>query len=419
MASTSLMKLSVSAIIHQHGSFLEEKNITALPRNLLQELLLASIFESRILFLRSLITNWPLEQIVLRNVAGFDEPKAILLAYSLQRVSNNLILVDMRGCKIGAQGTTAFCKLAVNLPISDDVSGMVIEHMHPAPESGQQNTTKEFPCKRVPPIVILIDGVFLNANCVIAVHACKTHSIVDLKISHASIIGDIGTDDLASLLNCLEPEFTTGLDLALNELAFEPRFKAVSQAILPLNNLTELNLSYNNFCYRESKSTKMEPIIHLANICSNFVKLKKIDLSGNYIKAGASIILHSLNSSLTHLNLAGCGLKGDTLIEMSSMENLAHLQYLNLSGNGLARKVCQLSKFILQSAATLEFLSLEENSFVTSHVAPLCQIIKQLPFLKKLSLCYNDLLPNDVATFRENFPTVEIVYKDLLYLKYA
>ena len=101
MASTSLMKLSVSAIIHQHGSFLEERNITALPRNLLQELLLASIFESRILFLRSLITNWPLEQIVLRNVAGFDEPKAILLAYSLQRVSNNLILVDMRGCKIG------------------------------------------------------------------------------------------------------------------------------------------------------------------------------------------------------------------------------------------------------------------------------------------------------------------------------
>ena len=105
MASTytlnTLMKLSVSAIIHQHGSFLKECHLRALPRNLLQELMLSSICESRILFLRSLITNWPLEQLILRNVAAFDEPKAILMAYCLQKTSNNLKLVDMRGCKIG------------------------------------------------------------------------------------------------------------------------------------------------------------------------------------------------------------------------------------------------------------------------------------------------------------------------------
>ena len=76
-------------------------DLSVLPRNLLQELLLSSISYSRILCFRSLIAHWPLEQLVLRNASGFDEPKAVLLAYCLQRTTNNLKLVDMRGCKIG------------------------------------------------------------------------------------------------------------------------------------------------------------------------------------------------------------------------------------------------------------------------------------------------------------------------------
>lgn len=207
-----------------------------------------------------------------------------------------------------------------------------------------------------------------------------------------------------------QSEVASGLDFTLNELSFEPRLKAIAQAILPLTNLTELNLSYNNFCYRESNLNNVV-LNHVANICSKLTKLKKLDLSGNYIKAGASIVLRAVNSSLTHLNLSGCGLKGNTLLEMSASKSLLHLQHLILNGNGLARKFDPMLTFILKSARTLEYLSIDENSFETLHVIPLCQMVKQLPFLKTLSLCFNEFSLKDMLMLMETFPETRIIYK--------
>ena len=76
-------------------------DLSTLPRTVLQELLLTSISKSRMLCLRSLITNWPMKHLVLQNVSSFDEPKAVLLAYCLQRTKYDLKLVDMRGCNTG------------------------------------------------------------------------------------------------------------------------------------------------------------------------------------------------------------------------------------------------------------------------------------------------------------------------------
>lgn len=42
-----------------------------------------------------------MKHLVLKNVTGFDEPKAVLLAYCLQRTKHDLKLVDIRGCNIG------------------------------------------------------------------------------------------------------------------------------------------------------------------------------------------------------------------------------------------------------------------------------------------------------------------------------
>lgn len=97
----SLVKLSALTMIHQDGSFFERCDLSTLPRTVLQELLVASVSRSRILVFRSLIVNWPLEQVVLQKVSGFDEPKAVLLAYCLQRTQNNVKLIDIRGCNIG------------------------------------------------------------------------------------------------------------------------------------------------------------------------------------------------------------------------------------------------------------------------------------------------------------------------------
>ena len=184
----------------------------------------------------------------------------------------------------------------------------------------------------------------------------------------------------------------------------------ISPAIMPLTNLTELNLSYNNLYSRDTNA-----IQEIANICSNLTKLKKLDLSGNYIKAGVGTILRCLTSNLTHLALGGCGVEEEILREMCLMENLRHLQSLKLYSSGLANCLDLLCNFILRSAKTLEYLSIEENMFVSSSVAPLCQMIQQLHLLKKLSLCYNHFLPDDITTFREMFPALEIINRDWLY----
>ena len=186
----------------------------------------------------------------------------------------------------------------------------------------------------------------------------------------------------------------------------------IASTLLALTNLTDLNLSYNLLGHRQSDATAIHQI---ANICSNLTKLKKLDLSGNYIKAGVGVILQRLTSNLTHLALAGCGVGEDILREMCLMETLNHLQSLNLGCNGLVNCINLLCKFALKSSTTLQCLSIEENMFVTSSVAPLCEMVKQLHLLKTLSLCYNHFLPDDIIAFREQFQTLEIINKDLLY----
>lgn len=206
-----------------------------------------------------------------------------------------------------------------------------------------------------------------------------------------------------------QPEITTGLDVALNGLQ-QRGIIAISPAILPLSNLTKLNLSYNQLWYQHTSA-----IEEMANICGNLAKLKKLDLSGNYIKGGVCIILQRLQSSLTHLSLGGCGVEEGNLREMSSLETIGHLQSLRLESSGLVDCIDSLCSFILKSANTLEYLSVEDNMFDSSSVAPLCQTVKQLPSLKMLSLSYNHFLCNDIRTFREEFPTLKIIDTDLLY----
>ena len=106
----------------------------------------------------------------------------------------------------GIHGTTAFCKLAGNLPVSDnDVSGMKILDMRPAPDSVRQNTMTELPRQRIPPIVVMLDAVVSHENYSIAIEACSHHSVMNLKISHVAISEmHAGGKDIQALLTCLE-----------------------------------------------------------------------------------------------------------------------------------------------------------------------------------------------------------------------
>lgn len=207
----------------------------------------------------------------------------------------------------------------------------------------------------------------------------------------------------------IQPAIVTGLNLTMNGLQ-EEGINVISPVVLTLTNLTALNLSYNSITRHDTSA-----ILQIANICGKLTKLRKLDLTGNYIRSGVCTILRGLQSPLTDLVLGGCGARDCDLREMCAMDTVQHLQSLKLDGSGFVNCIELLCTFVLKSAATLEYLSLEDNMFDSSSVALLCQMVSQLPLLKTLSLCYNHLLPDDIRTFTKEFPALDLINRDWFY----
>jgi len=187
----------------------------------------------------------------------------------------------------------------------------------------------------------------------------------------------------------------------------EEGINVISPVVLTLSNLTALNLSYNFITHRNATA-----IQQIAKICGKLTKLRKLDLTGNYIRSGVCTILRHLQSPLTHLALGGCGARDCDLREMCAMDTVQTLQSLKLDSSGFVNCIELLCTFVLKSAATLEYLSLEDNMFDLSSVPLLCQMVSQLPSLKSLSLCYNHLSSDDMRTFTKEFPALHLVDRD-------
>ena len=107
---------------------------------------------------------------------------------------------------VGFQGTTAFCKLAVNRPVSDnDVSGMKILDMRSSNNLFKQNNVAtDLPKQRVPTVVVMLDAVVDAKNCALAIQACTNHLFIELKMSHVTMHEVPGGKDIYSLLTTLE-----------------------------------------------------------------------------------------------------------------------------------------------------------------------------------------------------------------------
>ena len=107
---------------------------------------------------------------------------------------------------VGLQGTTAFCKLAVNLPVSDnDVSGMKILDTRSSNNLLKQNhVATDLPKQRIPPVVVMLDAVVDAKNCALAIQACTNHLFIELKMSNVTMHEVPGGRDIYSLLTTLE-----------------------------------------------------------------------------------------------------------------------------------------------------------------------------------------------------------------------
>lgn len=285
---------------------------------------------------------------------------------------------------------------------------MKILDTRPTAEFLKGNFPTKVSCQRIPPTVVMLDCIVDKDNCGLVIQACTKHSVMDLKISHLTV-HSIRRNKLRTLLSSLESSIIKGLNLAMNGLQ-EEGFNVISPIITTFTNLTDLNLSYTGITSQNTSA-----IQQIANICHRLKTIRKLDMSGNYIRSGVYAILHHLQSPLTHLDLRGCGVRESDLCEMCKLDTLKHLKSLKLNGGAFVNCIELLCRFVLKSAGTLEFLSLEDHMFDSSSISPLCQMIKTLPLLKRLSLSYNHFLPDDIRTIKDKFPAMDLVYKEWLY----
>lgn len=144
--------------------------------------------------------------------------RSILSGFCTQHVFTSLQLLQTREMTlqysttfififpVGLQGTTAFCKLAVNLPVSDnDVSGMKILDTRSSNNLLRQNhVATDLPKRRIPPVVVMLDAVVDGKNCALAIQACTNHLFIELKMSNVTMHEVPGGRDIYSLLTTLE-----------------------------------------------------------------------------------------------------------------------------------------------------------------------------------------------------------------------
>ena len=64
---------------------------------------------------------------------------------------------------------------------------MTVLDMRPTTEFLMENFPTEYPCQRIPPLVVMLDCVVDEDNCGLVIQACINHSVTDVKISHLTV----------------------------------------------------------------------------------------------------------------------------------------------------------------------------------------------------------------------------------------
>ncbi|XP_001630619.2 uncharacterized protein LOC5510134 [Nematostella vectensis] len=390
MKLQSLLELASKKAINDHRSL--KIDLTSLPRTILNSLLFASVQQDRVLTLETLVTRWPLRELVLRNCDALDESHAVLLAGYLQKSGHEIRVVDITGCDIGTRGTSAFCSMT----------------QHRILQTQKPSTPDEAPCYRTSSLTVFLDCIANQDNYFLVKEALVDHTSVDIKV-HKLSISELHRSKLCSLVSLLEADVINTLHCPFNSLEQEG-VVTLCRSLITFTNLTDLNLAYNLIKHRD-----FEAIDGLASTFSILTNLKKLDLSENQLGSGVCQVLQSLKVNLTHLNIGGCGIRESELDAFMGIDSLCHLEVLDLSRNGMSYAVKAMCRFICKSATSLRFLLIEDNIFTAEHVPRLCRMLKKLSSLETLFICYNHLIPDDIKIIREAIPSVDVINRDYLF----
>ena len=207
----------------------------------------------------------------------------------------------------------------------------------------------------------------------------------------------------------MQPDVLSELNVQMNSLE-SAGITSVAPIMAGFRNLTTLNLAYNNLRQTDSKA------ISLLSVAVKNMKLKSLDLSGNYIKSNICQVLKAISTHLSRLLVNGCGIHHKELQMLSTMDQVSKLEHLELASNGLFQHMDSLTTFITKLSGSLRYLNLDENMFHTSTVRTFCSMIGSLEVLVSLSISYNHFLPEDREVIAQTFPHLQIAkYKEWLF----
>ena len=113
-----------------------------------------------------------------------------------------MILIFVYSYK-GFYGTSAFCKLALGLPVSqNDVSEMTVIDSRSMVQIEQ---SKESLVPRVPPLTVILDCYVNMENYQLMKQALVKHCLLDIKACKMSLV-ELGRRNICSLVSFLEVE---------------------------------------------------------------------------------------------------------------------------------------------------------------------------------------------------------------------
>ena len=153
--------------------------------------------------------------------------------------------------------------------------------------------------------------------------------------------------------------------------------------IVPVANLTKLDLSYNGINLNgDENATEI-----LGSFLSHFSNLRRLSLNGNRLTNKLGAILKT-STKLEYLNVGACQLRQ---IDVSFLATLTSLSHLDISSTQLANKLNVL-KTVLMALEDLTILEMEDcglNDECIRYLRP--QLRSMMKSLKALNLYFNKI----------------------------
>lgn len=417
----SLASLSAAFIVKDSTVTLQA--IEILPKELCLVLLKEALLDNRDRAIDVLLSRWPAQVLKLRNFAP-DIFTSLRLLYDHEELTkvakqglryttcvahnfmealkknshNKLRFLDMTGYPT-AEVITAYLATHCMLAFNEARQSVMIKKYEAAVkqlsevEQQEHDSIQQFTADqsiREDFFVVKFDAFLTSQNALMEL--CKALKVSSFESCTLRLIIEkldatcLGEPKIKILLEQVNTEHLKSLRLKYNSLSSADLI-SLTPAILPFTQLTCLDLSCNsiNLFHSHHSADAMRQLF------TSLPLLHRLDLSNIRLKTKLRHILSVLNTPLTYLRLAGCGLNQVDVSYLASSHHAQSIQELDISENSLGAYVNVLVVLLQKIQSQIRVLEMEDSMLID---LPVNTLIASGSFCQLSQLMYLNISEN-------------------------